>query len=275
MDLRPAADPASPAGPWCRLRLDLAYDGGPFRGFADNEGVRSVAGDLSAALRRTLGDARGLTGAGRTDAGVHAREQVVTVEVPSARLDPDRLVGSLNRQLAPTIAVRAVAVVDETFDARFSARSRTYRYRILNAPTPDPLLAPTVWHVREPLSVPAMRQAAIPLLGEHDFSAFCRRPAPQPDGTAASLVRRVLAARWLPPTGDLLEFEIEATAFCHQMVRSIVGTLVDVGRGRRRAGELLEVLASRDRSRAGSPAPPHGLVLWAVRYAEAPTRAGA
>lgn len=269
MDLRPAADPASPAGPWCRLRIDLAYDGAPFRGFAANDGVRSVAGDLTATLRRTLGDAQGLTGAGRTDAGVHAREQVVTVDVPSARLDPQRLVGSLNRQLAPAIAVRAVSVVDETFDARFSARSRTYRYRILHAPTPDPLLAPTVWHVREPLSVAAMRQAAIPLLGEHDFAAFCRRPAPRPDGTAASLVRRVLVARWLQPADDLLEFEIEATAFCHQMVRSIVGTLVDVGRGRRRAGELLEVLASRDRHRAGSPAPPHGLVLWAVRYAEA------
>jgi tRNA pseudouridine38-40 synthase len=269
MDPGPAADEAPPAEGWRRLRIDLAYDGGPYRGFAPNAGVRTVGGELLAALERVLGGARELVAAGRTDAGVHARRQVVTVEVPVARLDLRRLPRALDAQLGPTIVVRSVGPAPEGLHARFSARSRTYRYRVLNDPVADPLLASSVWHVREPLSVAAMRQACLPLLGEHDFAAFCRRPQPAADGSPASLVRAVLAAEWADDQAPLLSFEIRATAFCHQMVRSIVGTLIDVGRGRRRAADVGAILASADRRRAGSPAPPEGLVLWDVEYPSA------
>jgi tRNA pseudouridine38-40 synthase len=158
------------------------------------------------------------------------------------------------------------------FDARHSAVSRRYRYSVLNSPSPDPFLATTAWHVEDRLDLRAMEQASDPLLGEHDFSTFCRRP---PDG--GSLVRRVLDARWVTGRvgvggvgeGDLLCFEIEANAFCHQMVRSVVGTLVEVGRGRRRAGDLAWIMRTGDRARAASPAPPHGLCLWSVGYSSA------
>jgi len=134
---------------------------------------------------------------------------------------------------------------------------------VLNQPTPDPFLAATAWHVEVPLDIARMRLACDPLIGEHDFSSFCRRP--KGDGEV-SLVRRVLDARWTDDGDGLLRFDIEATAFCHQMVRSIVGTLVDVGRGRLRAGQVKGILAARDRGAAGEPAPPHGLSLEEVVY---------
>jgi tRNA pseudouridine38-40 synthase len=165
--------------------------------------------------------------------------------------------------LRPAIAVRAAEVAAPGFDARFSARARRYRYLVLNRPTPDPFLAATAWHVEVPLDIARMRLACDPLIGEHDFSSFCRRP--KGDGEV-SLVRRVLDARWTDDGDGLLRFDIEATAFCHQMVRSIVGTLVDVGRGRLRAGQVKGILAARDRAAAGEPAPPHGLCLVEVVY---------
>jgi tRNA pseudouridine38-40 synthase len=131
---------------------------------------------------------------------------------------------------------------------------------------PDPFLAATSWHVAPPLDLRAMQAACDPLIGEHDFSSFCRRPKGEPD---ASLTRRVLDARWEPDpaAGDgVLRFWIEATAFCHQMVRSITGTLVDVGLGKRHAADVMAALQARDRSAAGPVAPPHGLCLWEVVY---------
>ncbi len=260
-----ATQPVSAPAPTVRVRLVVAYDGSGFHGFAANTGVRTVGGTLATAASTVLGHPVELTCAGRTDKGVHARGQVVTFDVAVARLDLDRLVRSLNGMCGPAIAVTAASVVDDTFDARFSATSRRYRYQILNRRAPDPFLAPYAWHVDEPLSRPALDLACDPLMGEHDFSAFCRRPKRR-DGEPASLVRRVVDATWHESEGDLLRFEIEASAFCHQMVRSIVGTLVEVGIGKRHAGELLGIIASRDRSRAGALAPSQGLALWTVRY---------
>ena len=148
------------------------------------------------------------------------------------------------------------------FDARFDARSRRYRYTILNRDVPDPFLAPTSWHVPQPLDLDRLRLACDPLIGEHDFTAFCRKPKDDP---GKSLIRRVLDARW-EPDGDVLRFWIEANAFCHQMVRSIVGTLVDVGLGKRTAADVTAALDAKRRDAAGPVAPPHGLVLWEVRY---------
>jgi tRNA pseudouridine38-40 synthase len=258
--------PEASCAPTLRVRIDLAYDGTGFHGFAENVGVRTVAGCLREALERVLGHRVELTAAGRTDRGVHARGQVVSFDARAEGFDADVLARALNKLLGPAIAVPAVAAVDDNFDARFSATARVYRYRVWNAPVHDPLLARSAWHVAEPLDLNALRLGADPLVGEHDFSSFCRKPPPLPDGTAPSLHRRVRRARWWDEGGGLLVFEIEANAFCHQMVRSVVGTLVDMGLGRRRAGEMLGIIAAGDRHAAGRLAPPHGLILWHVRY---------
>ena len=200
---------------------------------------------------------------GRTDAGVHARGQVVSFDADAQRLDVDRIAASVNSLLAPTIAVRDAAIVDDDFDARFSCTGRTYRYRVLNSPTPDPLHDHLVWHVRRPLDFAAMQEATELVIGTHDFSSFCRRKKTRPDEV---LVRRVRSAVWRRD-GEVLEFEISARAFCHQMVRSIVCTLVEVGKGRRRPGDIPAILQARDREAAGSPAPAQGLVLHEVHYA--------
>jgi len=245
-----------------RVKLEVAYDGRGFAGFAPNVGVRTVGGTLQAALERVLRHPVELAVAGRTDAGVHASGQVVSFDARPEGLDLPRVQRAINRMLRPGIVVRSAEVADRRFDARFSARARRYRYLVLNRPTPDPFLAATAWHVEALLDLTTMRLACDPLIGEHDFASFCRRPK----GDPAPLVRRVRDARWTDEGDGLLRFDIEATAFCHQMVRSIVGTMVDVGRGRRRAGEVKGILAARDRAAAGEPAPPHGLCLVEVEY---------
>jgi tRNA pseudouridine38-40 synthase len=245
--------------------MTVAYDGSGFHGFAPNPGVPTVGGALGDALEKVLRAEVELTCAGRTDTGVHAWGQVVGFDAPAGRFDPLTLQRSLNRLLGPAIAVRDVAVAPEGFDARRSATGRTYRYTVLNRPVPDPFLAATTWHVDEPLDLDLLRLGCDPLIGEHDFSAFCRRPKRR-DGGDASLVRTVRRAGWTDLGDGLLRFEIEANAFCHQMIRSVVGTLVDVGMARRHAGELLGILAGRDRSQGSQLAPPQGLCLWSVAY---------
>ena len=259
--------PAAPTGPLVRVRMTVAYDGSGFHGFAPQPGVDTVGGTLAAALGRVLrggGDIE-LTCAGRTDAGVHAWGQVVSFDAPADRLDPLTLQRSLNRLCGPAIVVRDVRVAAEDFDARRSATGRTYRYTIVNRPVPDPFLAHVAWHVDEPLDLALLRLGCDPLVGEHDFSAFCRRPRRR-DGGEVSLARTVHRAGWTDLGDGVLRFEIEANAFCHQMIRSLVGTLVDVGLTRRHAGELLGIIAGRDRAAASPLAPPHGLCLWAVTY---------
>lgn len=248
-----------------RARLTVAYDGSGFRGFADNPGVTTVAGTLATAVERVCGAAVELAVAGRTDAGVHAWGQVVSCDLPGD-VDLDRLQRSLNRICGPALVVRDAAWVDDAFDARFSARWRRYRFTVLNRPVPDPFLAGTSWHVPQPLDLRAMVLACDPLIGEHDFSSFCRRPKVGPEAAPVSLVRRVRDASWVDEGDGVLRFWIEANAFCHQMVRSVTGTLVDVGLGRRRAGEVMGILRARDRGAAGTVAPPHGLCLWEVGY---------
>jgi tRNA pseudouridine38-40 synthase len=262
-----AAESPTPRAPLSRVRLVVAYDGGGFHGFARNPGVRTVAGLLTDVLEKILRHRVELTCAGRTDKGVHAWGQVVTFDASAAHLDLAALARSVNALCGPAVVVRDAAVVPADFDARFSADSRLYRYRIVNRPEADPFLAGRAWHVPDPLDVRDMELAGDPLIGEHDFSSFCRRPKPGPDGGDVSLRRRVLSVAWHDEGDGLLRFEIEATAFCHQMVRSIVGSLVDTGLGRRRAGVMKAVLEARDRSAAGAVAPPDGLYLWAVRYA--------
>ncbi|MGH9049594.1 MAG: tRNA pseudouridine(38-40) synthase TruA [Acidimicrobiia bacterium] len=246
-----------------RCKLLIAYDGTDFRGYATQPDVRTVEGVLAATLEKVLPrPAASLTCAGRTDAGVHAWGQVVSFDADTdAGIVPDRLRSSLNGMLAPEVVVRSVEMVEPGFDARRSAQWRTYTYAVVNRPVPDPFLARYAWWVPEPLDLPALRLGADPFVGEHDFAAFCRKG---PAGSTTT--RRVLASRWIAAENGVLRYEISATAFCWQMVRSIVGTLVDVGTGKIRPGDLLRIVRSRDRARAGRVAPPQGLCLWEVGY---------
>ena len=245
-----------------RVRLTVAYHGAGFRGMAAQPGQRTVAGVLGEAIEKVAGVPVALDVAGRTDAGVHAWGQVVAFHLPGdARpVDVEDLARRLNRMLNPEVVVREAAVAPEAFDPRRWATGRRYHYTVLNRPLPDPWLAATAWWVAAPLDLRTMRAGCAPLLGEHDFSAFCRR---QGD---ASLVRLVREAEWRDLGGGLLRFEIEASSFCQQMARSVVGTLVDAGRGRRTAADVAAALRSKDRARAGPVAPPHGLCLVDVTY---------
>ncbi len=264
--------------PAVRIRLTVGYDGTDFSGFAVNPGVRTVGGTLQDALSTVLDERVEVTCAGRTDRGVHAWGQVVTFDTRSPRLDPGRLLRSLRSMCGPEIVVRDLSIVPGTFDARFSAQWRLYRYSVLNAEQASPDLARYVWTVPGELSLAALVQGATAVVGRHDFSSFCRRPPVPPGGAPVSLDRTVIDAEWQESTtaGGLrrLDFEIRAGAFCHQMVRSIVGLLVDVGRGRRRASQVIDAFGARDRSSVPSPAPPSGLCLWDVGYERSDDLAG-
>ena len=259
------AETAAPVEARTRVRMLVAYEGSGFRGFAvQAPGVRTVAGSLEEAIQKVLGHPVKLTCAGRTDAGVHAWGQVVHFDSPrdADELDLAGLQRSLNRMLKPAVVVRSAGEAPFDFDARFSATARRYRYTVVNTPVPDPFRAHTAWHVDQPLDLRAMLTACDPFLGEHDFTSFCKKP----DNPDRTMIRKVHDATWHDLGDGILRFDIEAQSFCHQMVRSIVGTIVDVGLGKLRAGDISWVLRARDRSAAGPVAPAHGLCLWEVLY---------
>jgi tRNA pseudouridine38-40 synthase len=217
-----------------------------------------VEGVLSETLGRALGDEPKLSVAGRTDAGVHARGQVASF-VADGAVDLGRLQRSINGMLAPEIVAKDVRRAPAGFDARFSASAREYRYRIETGAWPDPFDARFVWHRSGELSLAAMRTATRPLIGEHDFASFCRRP--QSGGTVRRLERLSITR-----SGHRVEITARANAFLHQMVRTMVGTLVAVGDGRLEPGSVREILSARDRSRTPQMAPAHGLTLERVIY---------
>jgi tRNA pseudouridine38-40 synthase len=241
------------------VRLDLGYDGSGFRGYARQVGLRTVQGELEAALGVLLGSVPATSVAGRTDAGVHARGQVVSFAT-EADFEAGELRRSLNGILGPEVSVAEVSIVDDPFHARHSASWRRYRYRLGTSPGGDPLTRPFTWEVGRPLDSEAMAAAAVPVVGEHDFSSFCRSV----EGGSGN-VRRVDEST-IEVEGAVITYWIRANAFCHQMVRSLVGHLYDVGRGFVGAGTTSEVIAARDRSRVATVAPPHGLTLWEVGY---------
>jgi tRNA pseudouridine38-40 synthase len=268
LDADAASGPA-PADEPRILRLVVAYDGTDFRGFAAQRDTRTVAGELAivlAKLLRTAPDALQLTCAGRTDTGVHAWGQVVSLPIGAGvgagvDLDPDKVARAVSAQLGPEVVVRDATWAEPGFHARHSASWRLYRYTVVNRPVPDPFLARTSWWVPEPLDLRVLRMAADPLLGAHDFAAFCRK------GPAGSTtMRRVFDSSWQDLGDGVLRYEIRANAFCRRMVRSIVGTLVDAGAGKLRPSDLLRILRSGDRNAAGRVAPPAGLTLWDVGY---------
>lgn len=226
--------------------------------------MRTVQGVVEAALERLVGAPVVTTGAGRTDAGVHAEAQVLTCDIPSGVrvfADPDRARTALDRLCGDDVTVWSVRAVDAKFDARFSARARRYAYRLCDAAAMAPLWRHTTWHAGPPrLDTFAMAAGGAALVGEHDFSSFCRRAGDQ------HLVRRVLRVEVRRAEPDLVLVAVDGKAFCHQMVRSIVGCLVRVGRGRQSPSDVASVLAARDRAAAGTVAPPHGLTLVGVDY---------
>jgi tRNA pseudouridine38-40 synthase len=237
-----------------RLRLTLEYDGTAFRGWAAQPGLRTVEGELRGALGTLYDSVESLAVAGRTDAGVHALGQVVSVDV-SGGPPPDRAAAALNPELPDDVAVVAGAKVPAHFHARHSARSRSYRYRIHRRAERSPFEARRSWWVPGPLDVEALNEAAAHVVGEHDFRAFT------PTETRHEVFhRRVLRAEWAE-RGEHLELEIEADSFLRHMVRTLVGTMVDLPPAR--LGPLLE---GADRSEAGRTAPPWGLYLERVTY---------
>jgi tRNA pseudouridine38-40 synthase len=255
------------------IRLDLAYDGTGFRGWARQRDprIRTIEGTLLAVLEPIVGAPVRLSVAGRTDAGVHARGQVASFGTAHAP-DPDRLQRALNARLAPEIVVMRASVAASGFDARRSASAREYVYLVDTGALPDPFAARFRWHRPGVLSLSRMRAGARSLVGTHDFASFCRR-----DGERSTVrdLQRLAVVR----SGDTVRFGLRANAFCHQMVRSLVGTLVAVGDGTIEPSGLGRILAARDRSAAARVAPPHGLTLERVVYGErrggAPGRAPA
>jgi tRNA pseudouridine38-40 synthase len=267
MEPMPHASATASSHAGVRLRVDLAYDGAPFAGFARQPDQVTVQGELERALARLLDQDVALTVAGRTDRGVHALAQVVHLDVDPGVARAERALADLSvlrdrldQQLGPAIAIWAVRRVGPGFDARFSATARRYRYRLVDALASDPIHRHDRWHVPGPLAVAAMRRAAHQLLGEHDLTSFCRQA---PGRTTVRRLDRISITRTEPGRVDVV---LEGPAFCHQQVRSIVGCLVEVGRGRKDPAWLGEVLRARDRQAAARVAPPHGLTLEQVRY---------
>jgi tRNA pseudouridine38-40 synthase len=260
------------------LKITLAYDGSDFVGWQRQPGGASVQHALEQALARLCGGPVTVIGAGRTDAGVHASGQVASVRLDTGH-DVLTLRRALNALLPDTVRVLDVADAPSGFHARFGAASKTYHYRIANGPVASPFLRRCAWHVPLALDVAAMRDAAGRLEGEHDFAAFRSSGA-----EVRTTVRRMLVSRLAdvaspsadpldpatvpagPDDARLLVYVVEGTGFLRHMVRGIVGTLVEVGRGRSRPELLTELLAGGDRSLAGPTAPAHGLCLASVRY---------
>jgi len=272
-----AVSTAVSSQPAVRLRLDLAYDGAAFHGWARQPGLRTVQQTVEAALGRVLGlpAPPRLTVAGRTDAGVHARGQVAHLDVPAHcwAQAADTAARRLARLLPADVRVPAIGSVPADFDARFSALWRRYSYRVCDDPAgADPLRRhDTLCHPR-PLDLGRMNEAAAACTGEHDFAAFCRRRA------GATTVRELIQLTWARPVPGVAVATVVADAFCHNMVRSLTGAMLAVGDRSRPVGWLAGVLAAGIRDPAVRVVPPHGLCLEEVRYppaGELAARAGA
>jgi tRNA pseudouridine38-40 synthase len=245
-----------------RLRLDLAYDGTAFSGWARQPGLRTVQGVVEDAFQVALKSTElpAVTCAGRTDAGVHARGQVAHVDVMVAP-DVPRLARSVQGLLPDDVWLKHMRVVPDTFDARFSALSRHYRYRVCDDPASwDPLQRHEAIRVPRHLDLEAMNSAGSPLVGEWDFAALCR---PRDGGTT---VRRLLSLEWVRGESGFAEMSVSADAFCHSMVRALVGLLLPVGEGRRPVTWPEAVVARGVRDSAVQVMPAHGLALEEVRY---------
>ncbi|MED1781160.1 tRNA pseudouridine(38-40) synthase TruA [Brevibacillus fortis] len=242
-----------------RLRCVLAYDGTDFSGFQVQPDQVTVQGEIEAALKRVTGEDIQVFGSGRTDAGVHARGQVIHFDT-SSNIPMDKWRFVLNNQLPDSIVIRTVEEVDASFHARFDVQVKEYRYCIDNNPVADVFRHRYADHVRFPLDVDAMQQAAHYLVGEHDFTSFCSAKTYVEDKV------RTVYGLTVEKSGDEVWVTCRGNGFLYNMVRIIVGTLVEVGQGKRKPAELREILAACDREKAGKTAPAKGLTMWEVVY---------
>jgi tRNA pseudouridine38-40 synthase len=247
------------------VALTVAYDGSPFHGFARQPGLETVQGRLERALQTALRRPVETTGAGRTDAGVHALGQVVSFDGADGDPEPDRIRRSVTALAGPGVVVREVRLARPGFSARFDAVSREYRYRITTGPVPALFLSQVAWHVPSALDVDVMRSEARELVGEHDFKSFCLSQSAEGQSTMRR-VDEISVGEEEHLGEECLTVTVKGNAFLHSMVRIIVGSLVESGSGQRPAGWMAEALAACDRTAAGQTAPPHGLTLWRVEY---------
>jgi tRNA pseudouridine38-40 synthase len=263
------------------LKITIAYDGSEYAGWQRQANAHTIQAAIEDELAVILGEHHAIVAAGRTDSGVHAAAQVASVTIDHP-IPLDELLRALNGRLkVGDIRIRAIDETFAGFDARSYAKAKTYRYAMWNGPAPNPFIRHVVWHVPQALDLDRMIAATAAVVGEHDFSAF------QGSGSdVKTTVRRMLAAELvevdintdqpvaLPSLessasradGRLLRFEITGTGFLRHMVRTIVGTLVDIGRGNIAPEQMAAIIASRDRSRTGQTAPAQGLILWKVTY---------
>lgn len=242
-----------------KVKLVVQYDGTDYAGFQIQPNVPTVQEELERALSKVLQHTVHLVAAGRTDAGVHATGQVVAIETDNP-IPAWQLVRATNDVLPTAVGVVEAEEVSPGFHPRYDAVAKLYCYRILNRPVGSPFICRYAWHVPGGLDDEAMNAGAACLLGRHDFSAF------EAAGSSARNKVRCLERLDCERVGDILEIRALADGFLYMMVRNIVGTLVEVGQGRRMPGEMETILRSRDRSQAGPTAPPHGLCLVRVDY---------
>ena len=242
------------------IKLLIEYDGTNYLGWQIQPKGPTIQGTIEEKLSLLMGEMIRLIGSGRTDAGAHAFGQVANFKTQS-KMDVRSIQRAMNSLLPPDMVIRKVEEADERFNARREARSKVYEYRILNRPLRSAFHLGYAWHIPQRLDLESMKLAAPSLLGEHDFSSF--RSVGTPTRTA---VRRVIRAEWKRGRDGLIRFEIEANGFLKQMVRAIVGTLVEVGRGKISDEEFRRIVDARDRKMAGPTAPAHGLFLKEVKY---------
>lgn len=241
------------------IRIVLAYDGTPYLGWQVQPQGPTIQSVLQDSLKIITGEQLLVKGSGRTDAGVHALGQVANFHTVST-MNPQAFVRALNSVLPPAIAVVGADEVDMTFDSQFSTVNKLYRYRVFNSAVRSPFELGRAWHINTALDVDSMSCSASMLLGSNDYSSF------RATGCVARSAVRTMSRCEIIRDHDVISFEFEADGFLRHMVRNIVGTLVDVGRGRFSTGRFAEIVAARDRARAGIAAPPHGLYLVRVDY---------
>jgi tRNA pseudouridine38-40 synthase len=257
------------------IRLTVAYDGTDFYGWQRQSEKPTVQGLLESAAGKITGEEVKIFGSGRTDAGVHAANQVANFQT-SCPIPCENLVKALNHLLPASVRVKEAREAASSFHARNDARSKTYRYRILLAPIASPFIARFVYHYPFPLDWEKMARAAEKFQGEHDFASFAAAGGGREDSDEVEAgdqsemrgsVRMIFESRLSHrPRPEMLVYEVRGSGFLHHMVRNIVGTLVEIGRGKIEPGEIEKIVAARDRSRAGPTAPAQGLCLWKVEY---------